>query len=460
MTMVDTGAVDVRAFYERYVTLAGKPSRTWHTGELEYHGNCPWCGGHDRFAFWSSGRYSCSIRASGCGRFGRDVIDFLHEYAGLSFFEACDELNIDPGPAYTRPTHQSYAPDDGPPPRLWQERAQLVIHLAQRLLWSPRGQTALDYLRRRGFTDTTIRSAALGYIPRTNDGRWHQDASELWGFSRQSDPHEGVWLPEGILIPWYAEGQVWKLHIRRLSGLKDGDAKYVQVKGSREGFYNVDSIRVDSPLIVCEGEFDALAGQQVCSEVAAWVATGATTRARRSRWLARMGMASPVLVAYDDDTEDGNGKRAGEEGAAYWVTTLPHAIRWPPWEHDLNEMLIKRHELPAWVSLGVAVATTSMTPTAASDGLARQLDQEKDDQSREDAHATYARLQGVDRVLTPCGPGVIFSSTPLAMQIARGRIGVFLEKAIHPSGRTLEYFFPHEVYSVVASQQRLFREEV
>jgi Zinc-binding domain of primase-helicase len=66
--MIESSLIDVRAFYTQYVTLVGKPSRAWRTGELEYHGNCPWCGGRDRFAFWSSGRYSCSLRASGCGR--------------------------------------------------------------------------------------------------------------------------------------------------------------------------------------------------------------------------------------------------------------------------------------------------------------------------------------------------------------------------------------------------------
>ena len=41
-TMVETHLIDVRAFYAQYVTLAGKPSRAWRTGELEYHGACPW----------------------------------------------------------------------------------------------------------------------------------------------------------------------------------------------------------------------------------------------------------------------------------------------------------------------------------------------------------------------------------------------------------------------------------
>jgi DNA primase len=328
--MVDTSMIDVRAFYEQYVALAGKLSKAWRSGEVEYHGNCPWCGGYDRFAFWSSGRYSCSIRARGCGRYGRDVIDFLREYEGLSFSEACNELGLDPGREYSRAIYHPVTADEAPPPKAWQDRAAAVIYLAQCFLWSRRGQHALDYLRHRGFTDDTIRTAALGYIPQMSDGKWYQDAPEHWELSQGDDLQEGVWLPEGILILWYADGHIWKLHIRRLSGLKDGDAKYVQVKGSREGLYNVDTVHVDVPLVICEGELDALSGQQVSSKLAAWVATGSATRARRDRWLARMAIASPVLVAYDEDVADRNGNRAGEEGATYWEKTLPHTLRWPP----------------------------------------------------------------------------------------------------------------------------------
>jgi DNA primase len=337
--MVDTSLIDVCAFYEQHLTLAGKPSRAWRTGEMEYHGRCPWCGGQDRFAFWSSGRYSCSIRASGCGRYGRDVIDFLLDYAGLDVVQACDLLGIDPGSASQRLASHPPAPEVEPPSEAWQERAAAVIQQAQRLLWSPRGQSALDYLRHRRFSDETIRTAALGYIPCTRDGRWYQDAPEHWGFSGHDAQQEGVWLPEGILIPWYADGYLWKLQIRRLSGLEAGDARYVQIKGSREGLYNVEMVRLNVPLVLCESEFDALSGQQACGDLAAFVATGAVTRARRDRWLARMALASCVLVAYDDDLADSNGSRAGDAGAVYWVQTLPHAVRWLPWAHDVNEML-------------------------------------------------------------------------------------------------------------------------
>jgi hypothetical protein len=414
--MVEMSLIDARAFYEQYVTLVGKPTRAWRTGEMEFHSNCPWCGGQDRFAFWSSGRYSCSIRASGCGRSGRDVIDFLREDEGISFVEACDRLGVDPGEGYQRPAPHPPAPGDEPPSRVWQERAAAVIQQAQRLLWSSRGQQALAYLRSRGFSDNTIRAVALGYIPPTRDGRWYQDTPELWGYTREEDVQEGVWLPEGILIPWSADGHLWKLHIRRLGGLKDGDARYVQIKGSREGLYNVDVVRLDVPLVLCESEFDALSGQQACGDLAACVATGATTRARRDRWLARMGLASCVLVAYDDDALDSNSKRAGDAGAAYWVEALPHAVHWLPWAHDVNDMLTAGQDLRAWVELGVAVAAAHENPVPAY-RLLHAGDSAEAGSGEDCAEGAHVESHSAPLFLEPERTGV---SHPSAVHAARG----------------------------------------
>ena len=346
--------IDVRAFYSQYVRVVGRPSTSRSDGK-EYHGSCPWCGGTDRFAFWDSGRYSCSIRASGCGHEGGDMLHFLREYLGLSFFEACEELGVDPGSKYVRSFHPLPS-EDGPPSGKWQERAAAVLHRGQLLLWSDRGRGALDYLRARGLTEETIRLARLGYIPPTSEGRWYRDQQEQWGLSAEEDADPCVWLPEGILIPWFADGALWKLQVRRLTGWEEGHARYVQIRGSQEGLYNVDAIRVGTPLVLVEGEFDALSGQQACPDLAAYVATGATTRGRRDRWIARMGLASCVLVAFDSDPAAQIGKGAGEEGAGYWVRVLPHALRWVPWAHDLNEMLVQGQDVRAWVVLGRATA--------------------------------------------------------------------------------------------------------
>src|SRR6266700_4092512 len=357
-----------------------------------------------------------------------------------------------PAPGVTEPTSSPSA-DGGPPSQRWQERAEAMVHQAQKILWSGRGRDALQYLRGRGFTDETIRGAHLGYIPLTGEGRWVRDTVESWGLSSAGDPDACLWLPEGILIPWWASGHLWKLTVRRLSGLKAGDAKYVQVKGSGEGLYNVDALGAGVALVVCESELDALSGQQTCADLAAFVATGATTRARRACWVERMTRAPWALIAYDDDLPGSNGTRAGDAGAAYWVRTLPQAIRWTPWAHDVNEMLQGGQDLRRWVELGRAVALVERSSVeepsrSAPEGAViedarcegwRDGDQPREEPSRKEAGArapsaswpllptdellpgdgpqeeptrTQTRLQGITRVSTPLGPGRLFQETP------------------------------------------------
>jgi hypothetical protein len=142
-------------------------------------------------------------------------------------------------------------------------------------------------------------------------------------------------------------------------------------------------------------------------------------------------------------------------------------------------MLIQGHNLLTWITLGITVAAAatplqivhrqcqdvsavyrqvSLSGDIGSKGC-QQTVPEKDNVPQDDPQATYAKLQGVSRVHTLRGYGTIFPHTPLSVQVDRGRIGVLLDYPVHASGRRLEYFFPHEVQNVAASQQHLVHEE-
>jgi hypothetical protein len=103
-----------------------------------------------------------------------------------------------------------------------------------------------------------------------------------------------------------------------------------------------------------------------------------------------MGLASSVLVTYDDDAPDRNGKRAGDEGAAYWVKALSHAFQWLPWAHDVNEMLQQGIDIRQWLGLGINIAYVAVLPNASSENPI-QLDV-----------ASGARLTG-DNLSSTCG---------------------------------------------------------
>jgi DNA primase len=103
----------------------------------------------------------------GCGAHG-DVVGFVMKSEGLPFPEAVERLARDAGMAL---------PVSSPAER---ERAQVAASLQdvvekaalwfQRQLWSPAGANALEYLRRRGLSDATIRDFRLGYAPDDREG--------------------------------------------------------------------------------------------------------------------------------------------------------------------------------------------------------------------------------------------------------------------------------------------------
>src|SRR5207247_5349121 len=104
------------------------------------------------------------------------------------------------------------------PPEHWQDGAIRFYRSCQRLLWSEQGKQALDYLRQRGLTDTTIRRARLGYHPREAYG-----SAKDWG--------RAVKLPQGIVFPWYFGEKVWRITIRD-ERMDEGEARYKQMPES------------------------------------------------------------------------------------------------------------------------------------------------------------------------------------------------------------------------------------
>lgn len=78
-------------------------------------------------------------------------------------------------------------------------------------LWSRQGRRALRYLKEvRGLKEGIIAAARLGFIP--------------------GDPHawqevDGLRVPCGITIPWYGDGVIWGIKVRRAAG----EQRYQQV---------------------------------------------------------------------------------------------------------------------------------------------------------------------------------------------------------------------------------------
>ncbi len=300
----------------------------------EYHGACPFCGGTDRFRvqperdFWACRQ---------CGKSG-DRIAFLVEIGRLNPAEAYEarhstEASLSPPPAPALPETAT------PPTLTWQTRAWELVVQAQDALWSARGVRALAWLQRRGLTEANISRAGLGY--QITDA-WENRAD--WGLPPEADKADKpkpVWLPRGIVIPWFIGADLWRINIRRPAG----DPKYIGPAGFGNALYNADQILPEKPVVLVEGELDTLSLEQTAGDLVVPAATGSVTGARRARWIATLAIAPLVLIAFDAD-------QAGDEARQYWLKVLPNSQYWRPFWGDANAMH-QGDSIREWVLAGL-----------------------------------------------------------------------------------------------------------
>jgi hypothetical protein len=221
------------------------------------------------------------------------------------------------------------------PDRLWQAQAAKFVKWAQ----VRTSETALEYLKVRGLTTQTVIAAHLGYNPM---GRWSERAN--WGLEADGE-NTRMWIPQGIVIPWYVGGELWKLQVRKDATRSKDDERYKTLPGSANALYNVDSLRDNEPAMLVEGPFDALAVQQVAGDVVGVAACG-TSGARRAKWYSMLALCSPVLVSLDADP-------AGDSASQVWSDILQDGKRHRPFYADPSQMLQDGADVRGWVLAGL-----------------------------------------------------------------------------------------------------------
>jgi len=311
----------------------------------QYNGPCPWCGGIDRFRvqpyYGTYGFFACNQ----CRRSGT-AIDYLMLMRGLSKQHALATVGWKPQDGKSRSDSiphyaQQSCPGWEEPPEQWQHAATAFYQACQRALWLERGKPALDYLRRRGLSDETIRKAALGYHP----GPWSAPASQ-WGRTTR--------LAKGIIIPWLIEGGIWRLTIRD-ERVTEGNKRYLQVSGGSNGLYLAQSLLLNRPAVVLtEGEFDALSLAQECGDLVAVVATGTTKGSHTPGWISLIAQQKRVLIAFDAERDK------GDADAQWWTRRLGNARRLRPLWNDANQMLQDGVNVREWISAALAEPGATM----------------------------------------------------------------------------------------------------
>lgn len=306
----------------------------------EYHGPCPFCGGRDRFRvqpardFWACRQ---------CGRSG-DAIAYAVESGRLTPQEAGrlrhGETVTGSATATATARPEPAAELATPPGDVWQARAWAVAVEAQELLRSPAGDRARAWLAARGLAPETIDRAGLGYIAADR-----YEPRAIWGLPEEHDANgriKQVWIPRGIVIPWFIGPDLWRLNIRRPAG----SPKYCGPAGAGNGLYNADGLTPTRAALLTEGEFDALLIEQHAGDLVTACATGSTEGARRGRWLAMLTACPATLAAFDADP-------GGDNARAWWIANLKNAHYWRPFWGDASDMARAGADLRGWVLAGL-----------------------------------------------------------------------------------------------------------
>jgi DNA primase len=271
-------------------------------------------------AVWQDG-YRCFGACDSSG----DLFDWLRNYRQISFTEALEQLGTTRPNATIQKKSYSLAHSE-PPSAQWQHDAREVVEQAEEILWSSAGEPALNYLLERGLTSCIIQDARLGYIPGD-----YRDWREL----------EGLKVPCGITIPWFAADALWAVKVRRATGFP----KYVQIAGgSSYGLYGADYLPYHRLALFCEGEFDVLIARQ---EVGKWlcpVSLGSASNRLSARWHAELSGIRNILVAYDND-------EAGSKGAEQLLKISPrfHALRLP-FAKDISDYYLHGGDVYEWLA--------------------------------------------------------------------------------------------------------------
>lgn len=231
----------------------------------------------------------------GCGAHG-DAVDLVRRlHPRLGFTEAVAYLTGGVTPS-TPAAPRRPAPAPPPAPSGLPEGDALALARdAEARLWGPDGGPALDYLRGRGLADATIRNARLGWTPGV------------------SVPRSGgrAFRVSGIVLPWFDGGRLALVKVRQPEGREPRYAEAFRDPARVVCYPGPDAARAGLPLVVTEGEFDALLLGQELAGLASVVTLGSASSKPAGKALSVFLRCPHWHAAHDNDP-------AGELAASAW----------------------------------------------------------------------------------------------------------------------------------------------
>ena len=329
------------------------PKKVANTYGGEYHSPCPGCGGTDRFHIWpeqNNGDGSWWCRQ--CRKAG-DKIQFLIEFDGCTFKEACERLgeNLPPRPLYREPqpareqsrTLQS-PPDPASPVDKWQEKGLAFVDWShQHLMAMP---AKLKWLSARGIRKRTAEHFRLGWNP-GKEGKDLWRPREFWGLPtelKNNGQKKRLWLPRGLVIPYFKDGSLRRIRIRRPG--KDEPRFYV-IPGSA-----MDMMFIPDPnaraVVVVEAELDALLVHQEAGQLVGVLALGSASTKPHQSIMDVLASMAVILLSVDSDPA---GAKAFD---SWWSKCFSRSKRWPvPDGKDPGDAYKADVDIQTWIYSGL-----------------------------------------------------------------------------------------------------------
>ncbi len=278
-----------------------------------YKGPCPWCGGDDRFTVYPDDGYGGGYICNQCSQKG-DKIAYLRNYRGLSYTEACVELNITPKMTFEssrdliNKKNKIHTPNIiQNPPGKWTEKSTDLLFQWFKNLMSPAGKIQRDYLIfNKYLTIETIKKARLGY---NKTGLKYSKES----FGLDPDPEKNTaWIAAGIIIPYFENGNLVRLRSRQ-EDYNPKFGKYIMSTGSSSTYFIYPDFEpFIKPALVIESELDGWLIWQECKDLVNVVATGSSNNYTCEKSDYSIKNCSGVYVWGDND-------KAGQKMNEWWV---------------------------------------------------------------------------------------------------------------------------------------------
>lgn len=339
----------------------------------EWQGPCPSCGGTDRFHVWPAqnegqGGYWCR----GCGKTG-DAIQFLRDFDGLSFRDACARLNITvpdrpdhhasgSGSPAAHPPKPEFKPEAHPAPAdLWREKAEKLVAWSQENLAA--NKELLGWLAGRGIDADTAAYYRLGWNPGEN-GKDLYRPRKAWGLPellRDDNRPKALTIPRGLVIPYIVRGVIHRIRIRRpeANRTREWPTPYHVLAGSSMATMILEPDR--RAFVVVESELDGIA-VAAATPLAGAVALGSLAAKPDAEACAVLRTAIQILNALDYG-DIGGGAKAAARAIAWWKENFPRCDRWPvPKGKDPGEAVRLGIDLESWIKAGLPPALTIATP--------------------------------------------------------------------------------------------------